>query len=535
MHNIFSPHQLQAYNYLDTSLPDTISKNKFKSLFIAIINFRYNDLTNLSAIDRKTHNFYQLEIAKRLNEGSIKFSKTIKKNFNEIVSDNFTYLSRVDCPKGIKISSLGCLGKLTNLTHLNLQGTLITDDALYHLVRLENLTHLNLQGTKVKFKNLTDNFIEDEDEEIPLEQFKKLTHLNLQDTPFEDSGFHYLKTLTTLTHLILRNCTKITSVGVLSLLEQINLTDLDITGCFDNEILEAQTTAAVERVSKLVRWDKKATLLFPMILEFVLTYLSYKDLIQAIADKRIHSFYKYQRLKRLNEGSAVLSDKTIENFNNIINENFPNLLRLKCPINVTDSSLTCLKNLTDLSCLELTGCTNISTISFAHLQRLTHLNLSNSIFDPDLNELASLTNLTHLDLSASGIMDAKLISLPPLTNLTYLNLSFNLYMNAGFNTLARLTNLVHLDLSRNGIRNVDLDLLRPLTQLTTLSLNNSGITDEGVSKLVHSKNLFHLNLDGLSLEDQSLVNLVEKLSNLRELIFCEKNQYNSIVSQGSYV
>lgn len=437
-------------------------------LFTNIINLvlkhlPHDSLTNASQINKEIYNFYKQERTRRINEGSLKFSERIKEHFNEIVSTHFTPLSRLVFPKGVKISSLECLGNLTNLTHLSLQGAADS----FEKVQLWNLRNL-----------------------------KNLTYLNFQGTPITDEGLSWLRKLKNLTHLDLQDCKKITSSGVFHLLEKKNFIDLNLTGCFEEEISEARKTdsvnkQAIERIFQLA--SEKSHLLFPIILEFVQTYLPYKDLIHTVTNKRTYSFYKSQRSRRLYEGSLVFSDKTSGDFSNIINKNFPQLSRLKCPKEVNDSAF-----------------------AIKHLTNLTSLDLSNSIYNPELNGLASLTNLTYLNLSGSGISNAKLNSLETLTNLTYLNLS-HCKITAGLNSLATLTNLTYLNLATNGITNAELDSLKTLTKLTSLNLRMSLISDEGLLKLVPITNLFHLNLEGLTLSENFLIALVKGLSNLGEL------------------
>ncbi len=142
---------------------------------------------------------------------------------------------------------------------------------------------------------------------------------------------------------------------------------------------------------------------------------------------------------------------------------------------IDDISL--LASLTDLTSLDLSG-NDISDISpLASLTDLTVLDLSWNDID-DISPLASLTNLTVLNLSGNDISDIS--PLASLTDLTELNLSGNAMSD--ISPLASLTNLTVLDLDWNDID--DISVLTNLTNLTWLNLGHNPLDDESVDTII---------------------------------------------------
>jgi internalin A len=104
------------------------------------------------------------------------------------------------------------LKRLTNLTHLSLSRTQVTDAGLEHLEGLTNLISLDLSDTQV-----TDAGLEH------LKGLTSLTVLGLSQTQITDAGLEYLEGLTNLTQLALSQ-TQITDAGLEHLEGLINLT-----------------------------------------------------------------------------------------------------------------------------------------------------------------------------------------------------------------------------------------------------------------------------------------------------------------------
>lgn len=163
--------------------------------------------------------------------------------------------------KNLSDNVLSCLSKFTNLTDLNLDETdftvlgptdaglshfsavtnltklflacndIITDNGIKHLSSLTKLTSLGLPGldqiTGDSFHHLSRcnnlmelilNFCDLSDADIaPLSHFTNLTSLQLMGGEFTDVALSYISGLTNLKHLCLKDCTRLTSLGLFHL------------------------------------------------------------------------------------------------------------------------------------------------------------------------------------------------------------------------------------------------------------------------------------------------------------------------------
>jgi len=164
-----------------------------------------------------------------------------------------------------------------------------------------------------------------------------------------------------------------------------------------------------------------------------------------------------------------------------------------------DLDLTNLVNLTHLDMSNWSYYYGISTADdvFPTLPKLTHLNISNSQREvPDLSNLLELTYLDASNLQGApfGTTNLNLDNLANLTKLNYLDLDHTEPLLNGYgtritgdpNSLANLTNLVHLDLSATFIDPAALTNLNNLTYLglrrnyyddISALLNNTGLAD----------------------------------------------------------
>jgi serine/threonine protein kinase len=139
---------------------------------------------------------------------------------------------------------------------------------------------------------------------------------------------------------------------------------------------------------------------------------------------------------------------------------------------------------------------------------LSELNLSQFHLTPtDVEQLRHMTNLTHLHLSETGIVN--LSPLSGLTNLTYLYLNGNALSN--IDALKGLTNLTHLYLALNAIS--DISALSELANLKVLNLNVNRVSDlSPLSGLTHLTDLY------LSENKISDLSPLESLSNLQAIL-----------------
>ena len=166
------------------------------------------------------------------------------------------------------------------------------------------------------------------------------------------------------------------------------------------------------------------------------------------------------------------------------------------------SPLSSLTNLTSLE-LSFTGLTDISALG--HLTSLTTLWLRHNLIS-DISPLANLTNLEELHLRDNLISDIS--PLANLTNLKRLNLRDNFTLD--ISPLANLTNLEALDLVSNNIS--DVSALAGLTNLIGLDLSSNNISD--VSALAGLTNLIVLVLGENAISDVSTLAGLTRLERL---------------------
>jgi internalin A len=140
--------------------------------------------------------------------------------------------------------------------------------------------------------------------------------------------------------------------------------------------------------------------------------------------------------------------------------------------------------------IEIRGITDLRPL--ASLTNLTHLDLSENLIQ-DLQPLASLTNLIHLDLNTNRLSDLK--PLTSLNKLTYLDLGLD-YQNRyhrlpmDIKPLSSMVSLTELNLEGRTLD--DVQPLASLTKLTKLNLSHNQISN--LQPLSELNNLTYLNL-----------------------------------------
>ncbi len=178
----------------------------------------------------------------------------------------------------------------------------------------------------------------------------------------------------------------------------------------------------------------------------------------------------------------------------------------------TDSDMEHLAGVTGLEHLDLSY-TQITDIGLTHLKGLTRLQelglLGTRITDTGLAHLKGLTGLRGLELSGTGITEAGLAELKGLTGLHLLNLSWTPLTDAGLTYLEDMAALQFLDLTGFRIQITDAGLahLKGLTGLQHLRLQNNPITDAGLEHLRGLTELRRLEFSGAAITDAGLAHL----------------------------
>lgn len=128
----------------------------------------------------------------------------------------------------------------------------------------------------------------------------------------------------------------------------------------------------------------------------------------------------------------------------------------------------------------------VTAAGLKHLARhksLTYLYVAGYVTEPGLNNLAGLTNLTHLDIGGPQIGDSALKALAPFQRLTFLGLDQTSITDAGLKEVAQLKNLITLVLTHTKVTDAGLKDVGALKNLVHLKLHRTQVTDAGVKEL----------------------------------------------------
>lgn len=184
---------------------------------------------------------------------------------------------------------------------------------------------------------------------------------------------------------------------------------------------------------------------------------------------------------------------------------------------------------------------NVAWVSFAdvdlsgddalanvQLDQFTDLNFNGSkIGDRALERIAANPNLRELDLSCTGMSDAKLAAISNMVGLETLYLNNHLtestkltnsITDAGLTHLRQLSNLRSLILAATGITGNGLVHLQSLSKLNLLDINDTGISNEDVRHLQKLTQLKGLGLRN-TLVDEGCLSSLESMPNLEWVSF----------------
>ena len=126
----------------------------------------------------------------------------------------------------------------------------------------------------------------------------------------------------------------------------------------------------------------------------------------------------------------------------------------------------------------------VFTVRFVALDGAALTITSNRATDADVERLLAVReNLTHLDLSRSGVTDAALAAVGRMTNLQSLRLDSTAVTDPGLAALAPLQQLTTLNLNQTRITDVALATLRRLKPLQKVYLWETAVTADGVTGL----------------------------------------------------
>jgi len=121
-----------------------------------------------------------------------------------------------------------------------------------------------------------------------------------------------------------------------------------------------------------------------------------------------------------------------------------------------------------------------------------------------------------VDLSGTQVSDDDLAEIASLPELTHLNLNDAQIGSEGLAHLAKMSQIKQLELSGTLTTDDDLRQLAELSTLEVLKLEHCQITDEGLRHIAGSTSLWMLHIDGASVTKNGLLHLIG-LRNLRTL------------------
>ena len=361
-----------------------------------------------------------------------------------------------------EISDFSALSSLTNLTYLDLSGTGVLDISV--LSSLDNLTELYLAYTGILDAHLFVLLV--------------LTNLQTLDLSYNNiSNISALLGLTNLTYLDL-SYNNISNISALSGLTNLTYLDISYTGVSDiSPLVENMGLSIGDYVSLVgnsLSVTSNDTHIPALQARGVKVQFSSSQTTVTIADANLR---------------AVIADSLGKASGEVITRGDMATLTFLEARNSDISDLTGLEFATNLQWLDLGG---------KWLPDSTWVN-SNAI--SNFSALSSLTNLTVLDLSGTGVSDISALS--GLTNLTELYLAYTGILDAHLSVLSVLTKLQTLDLSYNSISNIS--VLSGLTNLDSLNLYYCNISD--LAPLVENMGLGsedYVNVGNNSLSGESL-------------------------------
>jgi hypothetical protein len=178
---------------------------------------------------------------------------------------------------------------------------------------------------------------------------------------------------------------------------------------------------------------------------------------------------------------------------------FKNREHPQCMHMLSDDALAALRGNQSLTCLDLSGC-----------KEITNDGLSNLAASP----------LEILDLEGTDLTDHRLKALEAISSLQNLNLSDSGVGEEACVSIAKLDNLRELNLSKTRVRSAGIAKLGGLNNLTELYLNRCDIT--GSLKFLQSSNLIQLSLHHDKLSKDDLIALT-KMPSLARVVLSDSN------------
>ena len=368
-------------------------------------------------------------------------------NSGRIVRNKAGEILRLELHAWATDVSLESLQGRTELRHIHLANTQITDGGLVHLKEMTKLEALLLDNTQINGSGL-----------VHLTGMTNLRELTLYETQVTDAGLVHLKGLTNLETLSLDN-TNITDAGLLHLKDLTNLERLNLNGCED--ITDAGLMH-LKGLSNLQDLDLRDT--------------------RVSGTGLVHFEGMTQMRLFLGEG---ITDAELVHLKGLYR---PPTLSLE-GTQITAAGLVHLKGM-DLRMLDIPREAQ-TDLGLKHYLAAVEPSATLRLNDWNITD-AGLVHLTGLNLKELSIPKQARTDLGLKHYLAAVEPSATLRLNgwriteAGLVQLKGLTNLQKLYLTDTQITDAGLVQLKGLTSLQTLALRGTAITDAGVAELKQS-------------------------------------------------
>lgn len=360
-------------------------------------------------------------------------------------TQRFSNLSFITA-EGLTERDMDAIGELTGLKKLYLVDLELKD--LSTLASLKNLTELCLYGNRIS-------------DVKPLSKLTGLTWLDLGDNHL--TGTEDLSGLTGLVRLYLQNnaITDLSGLEKLSSLQTLNLTNNHPDNLEALKSLSAMTMLSVSGCG--------------------FTNHQLLELTEALPDCALDVDVVTNIPENVKIGGASYSTSSTSLY--LVDQD------------LTDSDLSNLKYMVDLTVLDLSGnrITNLSVLS--QLPALTELHLEKTSVT-DITVLSQLYHLEWLSLAGSPVSD--LTPLKRLTELHYLDLSGTRVED--LSPITGLTNITQMDISSSKVS--DLTPLTDYEKLRLLIMKNCPVTD--LTPLYEVSSLREVQLSGSAYSKEEL-------------------------------
>jgi hypothetical protein len=323
--------------------------------------------------------------------------------------------------------------------------------------------------------------------------FQAITALPLRCT----HSFHLLPRMRHLRHLSLRGCSELVNSDVLLLQPPPSLTSLDLSDCWQ---LGPPTLRHVATFHDLLHLNLSYLI---SLGDAGFTSLALHPNLQrlqlrasGIGDAALHCIARIQTLRHLNLGwCGGITDRGVRALGALAQLGHLSLQGTR----VADAGVQALGNLSQLRSLKMTACdrlTDAGVPALAALGNLQRLSLAGCWRIRDLQPLAGLRDMRHLDITATTATDAVLGALVAgMAGLRHLRLEHCPITDSGLVPLATLPALEFLDVTGCRLSSAGVQTVASLRTLQHLRIANCfALGYNGLRTLAHLPRLQELDV-----------------------------------------